>query len=312
MITDQLTRAGVVFTEVDDRLIVIHGNNRSRNPYSNSFLVLDTVNVLFDAGCGFDILEKLFSLVRIDRLFVSHSHIDHTSGCRLASTLTGCEILVPEQESGTITSTELLALRFVGPALAPLWMETYPPATGFEEFEYHGTYDHAYEVATGHMNFTALWTPGHLEDHYCFWEPQRRILLGFDIDLSPFGPWYGSPESDIESFESSIIHIRKLAAKIYLSSHARPVGSRHVERRLAKYQSHFDRRDEQILEILSQTTSMTLEEIVMRSPFYEADHSALLDGFVWFGEEQMVKKHLDRLVLGGRIHEEGGRYRISR
>jgi len=312
VLSEDLARAGIRFTEITDRLFVIHGNNRSRSPFSNAFLVVDTVNVLFDAGCGAGILETLCATVRVDRLFLSHSHLDHTAGSKLVSRLASSEIMVPEQSSESISSADLLARRFVGEELAPLWMETYPPLTGFEDFDISGTYDHAYELATGHMRFTAIATPGHLEDHYCFFEPDLGILLGFDIDLSPFGPWYGNPESDIEAFRSSIAHIRGLDVQVYLSSHARPLKPPYIERRLSAYEQAFDERDSQILGILSEVSSMTLEEIVRRSPFYDADHANLADELLWFGEEQMVLKHLERLVSRGMAARHGTLYHAGR
>ncbi|HPP80123.1 MAG TPA: MBL fold metallo-hydrolase [Deltaproteobacteria bacterium] len=303
--------AGIACTEVTERIFVIHGNNRSRTPFSHSFLVLDTVNVLFDAGCGLDVIERLLGLVRIDRLFLSHSHVDHTAGCRLMNEKTDCEIVVPETSSDTIANAELLARRFVGDDLVPLWMETYPVLTGFRDFSFHSTYDHAYELRTGHLTFLAVPTPGHLEDHTCFFEPDRRILIGFDIDLSPFGPWYGNPESDIDAFRAFISRIRELKPEIYLPSHAKPVRSAHFEKRLARYEASFDERDRLILAMLTETPGMDLGAIVRRSPFYDADHSTITDELLWFGEEQMVQKHLDRLLLAGVIRCDRGRYLVS-
>ncbi|HPJ06716.1 MAG TPA: hypothetical protein PLB09_01680, partial [Deltaproteobacteria bacterium] len=68
MTLEKLTARGLRLTTVTDRLHVIHGNNRGRSPFCNSFLVLDTVNMLFDTGCGLDIIEKLCSVVPIDRV----------------------------------------------------------------------------------------------------------------------------------------------------------------------------------------------------------------------------------------------------
>jgi glyoxylase-like metal-dependent hydrolase (beta-lactamase superfamily II) len=311
MTVQRLSSLGVRITSVTDRIHVIHGNNRGRSPFCNVFLVLDTVNMLFDTGCGMDILEKLLAEVRIDRVFVSHSHLDHTAGCRLLQEK-GCEIMVPEENSDTIATAELLATRFVGDGLFDTWMETYPALTGFRDFEITGTFSHDQEFSSGHAGFVAISTPGHLNDHYCFWSPDEKVLMGFDIDLSPFGPWYGNPECDIDLFRESIGKVMAMPAEVYLSAHARPLRNPYITRRLETFASFFDKRDRMILSLLEEAPSMSIEELVRVSPFYDADHACLTDELLWFGEEQMIRKHLARLKEKGTIHEEGGRYSIRR
>jgi len=312
MTLEKLTARGLRLTTVTDRLHVIHGNNRGRSPFCNSFLVLDTVNMLFDTGCGLDIIEKLCSVVPIDRAFVSHSHLDHTAGCRLLQELSGCEIMVPEENSDSIATAELLARRFVGDELFEVWMDTYPALTGFRDFTATGTFGHEHEISSGSLSFVALYTPGHLNDHYCFWIPEEKVLLGFDIDLSPFGPWYGNPESDIPQFRDSIARIRELPAETYLSAHAKPLKNPYIEKRLERFASFFDARDRVILGLLEDSPHMDIEDIVRISPFYDADHAGLSDELLWFGEEQMIRKHLEGLVEQGLVNEDGGRYGIRR
>lgn len=310
MTLDNLSRLGLRITSVTDRLHVVHGNNRGRSPFCNVFLVLDTVNMLFDTGCGLDIIERLCSQVRIDRAFVSHSHLDHTAGCRLLQELSGCEIMVPEENSDSITTAELLARRFVGEELVQVWMDTYPALTGFRDFTATGTFSHGHEISSGSLSFVALYTPGHLNDHYCFWVPQEKILMGFDIDLSPFGPWYGNPESDIALFRESIARIRELPVETYLSAHARPLRNPYIHKRLQGFASFFDRRDRTILGLLENSPGMGVDDMVRISPFYDADHADLSDELLWFGEEQMIRKHLEGLVEKGLVVNECGIYRI--
>lgn len=311
MILDKLTAQGIRITSVTDSLHVIHGNNRGRSPFCNAFLVLDTVNVLFDTGCGLAIIEKICSAVRIDRVFVSHSHLDHTSGCRLLQNTSGPEIMVPEEDSDTIATAELLAMRFVDEHLFATWMDTYPALTGFKDFTITSTFSHEYEFSSGSMSFIALYTPGHLNDHYCFWSPDKKILMGFDIDLSPFGPWYGNPECDIALFKNSIAQVMELPAEVYLSSHARPLKNPYIKKRLNTFGAFFEERDRQILGLLSQSPLVAIEDLVRLSPFYDADHASVSDELLWFGESQMILKHLEGLMEKELVVQEGECYRLS-
>lgn len=310
MILDRLQSHGIRITSITEKLHVIHGKNRSRTPFANAFLVLDKTHVLMDSGCGLDIIRTLADEVGIDLVINSHSHLDHTAGNHLLQEISGSGIMVPAECRDTISRADLMAVRFVGEPLKHIWMETYPSMTGFKDFTINATFAHEQEINTGTMRFIALHTPGHLDDHYCFWEPDERILMGFDIDLSPFGPWYGNPECDIPAFKQSIIRVQAMPSEIYLSSHARPLKNPYIVKRLNAYVSFFEERDKQILSLFSSGQGMNMEEMVKRSPFYDADHSQL-DRMLWFGEEQMIRKHLEGLIEKGLVIQEGELFRIT-
>jgi glyoxylase-like metal-dependent hydrolase (beta-lactamase superfamily II) len=308
MILDKLQTAGIRITSISEKLHVIQGNNRSRTPFANAFLILDRKHILLDTGCGHEILHTVCREAGLDLVLNSHSHLDHTAGnCIVPS---GTEIMVPVEGKETISRAELMALRFVGEPLAGVWMATYPPLTGFRDFTFHSTYSHGEELSTGTMRFIAMHTPGHLNDHYCLWEPDQRIFIGFDIDLSPFGPWYGNLECDIGRFKKSLQKIMHMPAETYLSSHARPLRNQYISKRLMAYASFFEERDRQILGLLSSGRPRGLQELVKQSPFYEADHSRP-DKLLWFGEEQMVLKHLEGLTERGLVVKEGDVYRLK-
>jgi glyoxylase-like metal-dependent hydrolase (beta-lactamase superfamily II) len=311
MVLDRLRSNGIRITSITERLHVIHGRNRSRTPFANVFLILDKKHVLMDSGCGPEIIQTLADEVGIDMVINSHSHLDHTAGNSLLQEVCNSEIMVPLEGSDTISRAELMALRFVSEPLVRIWMETYPPMTGFRDFTINSTYSHGQEISTGTMRFIALHTPGHLGDHYCLWEPDEHILVGFDIDLSPFGPWYGNPECDISLFKRSIDEIRKMPSEIYLSSHARPLKNPYIAKRLNAYSSFFEERDGQILDLLASGQPMNMEALVKLSPFYAADHSQQ-DMMLWFGEEQMIQKHLEGLMEEGLVMQEGESYRLKR
>jgi len=310
MILDKLRSDGIRITSINDMLHVIHGNNRSRTPYANAFLVLDETNVLLDSGCGHEIINTLCRQVVIDKVINSHSHPDHTSGNWLLKEISSPEIYVPGNNIESISHTELLAARLVGEELSRLWIEAYLPATGFQDFEPSSSFTHGHEFKTGRSRFIALYTPGHLGDHYCLYEPDDHILIGFDIDLSPFGPWYGNPECDIPSFKRSIDEVLAIQTDIYLSSHAKPIKAPYIAKRLSSYASHFQTRDKKLLACLSNNRPTSLDELVRLSPFYGADYS-VMDKILFYGEEQMIAKHLSGLLAKGLIVQEGDFYRIS-
>lgn len=156
------------------------------------------------------------------------------------------------------------------------------------------------------MSFRAIHTPGHLADHYCFFEESRGILLTFDIDLTPFGPWYGHVECDLDDFCASLHKILELAPRMVASSHRHPITS-DVEMEIASFDAVFVRRNRKILEMLD-GKALRPEAMAAFSPIYglKDSNSALFHYF----ESRMIEKHLELLSRRGLVvRETDGSYR---
>jgi glyoxylase-like metal-dependent hydrolase (beta-lactamase superfamily II) len=305
---DKIRSFGIRATTITEKIHVIHGNNRSRSPFSNAILVLDKIHALMDPGCGLDIMEKLAHAVGIDLVITSHSHPDHTSGAWLLQDMAHADVAVPQEHEESISKADKLAVRFVGDDLGELWKNNYLPVTGFRDFTPTTTFAHGHEFALGQSCFIALHTPGHLEDHYCLFEPDQKIVVGFDIDLSPFGPWYGNPESNIVQFQQSIETVSNLPAEVYITSHSKPIKGRFIAKRMEAYARAFSDREHLLLERISTHDWTDLEEVIMESPIYQVDHSRP-DKILKYGETQMVTKHLHALEEKGMIIHRDGKYR---
>lgn len=304
---DRLRLSGIKVTTITEKIHVIQGNNRSRSPFANAILILDKAHVLMDPGCGLEITEKIARLAGIDIVITSHSHPDHTAGVHLIQEISNPCIAVPQEHAQSISSADSLASRFVEKDLAQLWKDYYLPVTGFKDFTPTQSFAHGHEFSFGETRFIALHTPGHLEDHYCLIEPDKNIVVGFDIDLSPFGPWYGNPESDIDQFKKSIAMVSSLPAEIYITSHSKPVKGSYISRRMHLYANAFDERDDIILGNMSRARWYDIEDIVMKSPIYEVDHTEP-DRILKYGETQMVLKHIHGLIEKGRIIQQDGKF----
>jgi glyoxylase-like metal-dependent hydrolase (beta-lactamase superfamily II) len=300
MPVEKLKSHGIKITDIDEQVHIVQGLNRSRSPFSNSFLITDGINILLDAGCGISLIEAMLETINIDLAVLSHSHPDHTSGSWVLNKA-GTGIFVPCEDADSIGDTEKLAQRMVGSELSETWKKEYLPATGYRDFSYSGTYSNGHAFSTGKLNLRALSAPGHTNDHYCLWEADRKIIFGFDIDLSPFGPWYGNPESDIGLFIKSIATVKALPFETYISSHARPVNRSHALRRLEAYESVIDFRDNLILDLMPQGREVMPADITRISPIYGCDYKTKMDTILFYGETNMISKHLARLADMGRV-----------
>ena len=304
---EKLRSHGIKITDIDEQVHIIHGLNRSRSPFSNSFLITDETNLLLDTGCGISIIETILGNINVDLAVLSHSHPDHTSGSWVLN-WAGISIIVPCENADSIGDTEKLATRMVGSELSETWKKEYLPATGYRDFTFAGTFSNGHEFSTGKLRLKAMSAPGHTNDHYCLWEAEKKIIFGFDFDLSPFGPWYGNPESDIGLFIKSIAKVKALPFETYISSHARPVNRAHALRRLEIYEAVIEFRDHLILELMPHEREVMPADITWISPIYGCDYKTKMDTILFYGETNMISKHLSRLADMGRITMRDGTF----
>jgi glyoxylase-like metal-dependent hydrolase (beta-lactamase superfamily II) len=294
------TRASVL-TEITPSIFLIRGEKRGQFPFSHCILIRDEVTALIDTGCGIERLRRLKAGYPPDLVINSHSHPDHIAGNWL---FTGLPLLVPGQSFDWSGRIQEMSERFTGSkALAEKWRTYVREATGFQDALPTDHYEEGHCFRFGSVELLALHCPGHTLDSYCFLEPEREILLSFDIDLSPFGPWYGHPDSDIAQFEASIRRVRDLKPRIVVSSHMGIIDD-DVGGRLQTYLDSFAERDQRILKFLSQ--ERRLEEMV--------DHALIYRDFpyapdllrVW--EKSMLEKHLLRLIDQGLVQKTATGY----
>ncbi len=279
---------------------LLPGRNNGRFPFAHSVL-LDDGPILIDAGCGLDALRSLRAKCPPSLVIASHSHVDHVGGCYLFA---GTPLAAPVQSAADFGRLELLAERFVelGP-LVPEWLAFVRQATEMEDASPTELYDESRVFRSGRLSLVAVHTPGHTVDHMCLWEPNHRVLLSFDIDLTRFGPWYGHRESDIEGFKRSIRKVMNLKPRIIVSSH-KGVVTTGIQAGLQRFLDVFDERDRRIMALLDRPRSLT--ELTEVAPIYGSFPYA--GGVLRYWEQQMIGKHLLGLERQGRVEHAGQRY----
>jgi glyoxylase-like metal-dependent hydrolase (beta-lactamase superfamily II) len=290
-----------LLTPVTPHIFLVGGEGKGRFPFSHSILVRDRVTALIDTGCGVQRLRQIKQECAPDLVINSHTHPDHSAGNWLFE---GTPLLVPREGFDTSGQIVQLSHRFTEPgSLAAQWRAYVRESMGFEGVLPTGAYEDGHRFSFGDVELRAIHTPGHSLDHYCFFEPRERVLCSFDIDLDPFGPWYGTRESEIVAFEASIQGVRLLGPRILVSSHLGIV-SEGIDERLEAYLGVISQRDERILDFLTQ--ERTLEEMVEQALIY--------GGFPYepellrFWEGQMLLKHLQRLVQRGLVQQRDDTY----
>jgi glyoxylase-like metal-dependent hydrolase (beta-lactamase superfamily II) len=285
---------------VVDGISVLRAPERGRFPHCNSLVIGRSGELLIDAGFGLDRrLEP--NGWRPERVVVSHSHPDHVASLAAFS---DSELWSPVQRSETFWRYEPLGRRFGGEEFGGLWVDLIR-RIGVQEVSADCHFDDGHVFEAGGVRLHCMHAPGHVDDHYVFFEPHHGVAITCDIDLSRFGPWYGQPEGDPDLFLESIAKVEALQPKVIVSSH-KGIMKDDIPGRLRRYADVIRQRDELLLSLLG--APVTVERLVDANPFFEGRPEPA--PLFRFWEGNMIRKHLGRLVRrGAAVQDPDGRWR---
>lgn len=271
----------------------IPGGKGGRYPYCHS-LVLEAAGEvwLVDPAADKAYFQRLARTGRVTAVFVSHFHEDHQKYRYL---FPEARFYGPAQEEPAFTSMSGI-LRLMGltdPRFRHYWEETL-----VKEFHYRPLMDFrpyfpGQLFNLGEITLEVIPAPGHSPGHSCFYFPNQELLFLADVDLTPFGPWYGDAASDLEDFQETLQSLRELTARTYLTAHEQGMFTpAEFQAGLDYFQQVIVDRDRKILRAL--TIPQTLADLVDRRLIYPKFKEP---AFVYeHMEAQMLKKHLDQLL----------------
>ena len=286
--------------ELKSDIFYLPGENNSRFPYCAClYLRGKKLRVLIDAGMGVTNLAPAKEM-GIDLLILTHCHIDH----RLTrSEISDVPVWCHAIEAKYFKDREyfLTSMGFKRSGL---------DLSGLFDFE-HGMFgikiDHALtdseRIDLGGITLETIHTPGHTPGHVAFFIPEHEILFSGDIDLTPFGPFYGHDFADINDFLSSIDKLKQLEPKLLASGHAGPFND-NLSERFSAYAAVIHSRDRLLLDQVGRPKS--IEDFRGRHLFYKA-YPDFPDLIRWF-ELVHIEKHLTRLESMGKVRNENNKW----
>ena len=202
-----------VHIQIQPKVHLIRGANHARFPEANSLLVDDEILTLVDAGSNLEHIEKTVKdlgheLVDIDRIVLSHFHLDHKGLSEVIRGKAECEVLChPLADKGVNTFSGMAEYYGIESheyyedwKTFLLEMRPYLLA----DYKVTGHFSDGRPIDCGETELIPIHTPGHTADHTVFGINGFDSLLLVDIDLTRFGPWYGNDVSDLEQFKESI------------------------------------------------------------------------------------------------------------
>ena len=172
---------------------------------------------------------------RIEKILVTHSHIDHTELVPRLAELTGAEVYAHES-LGQVREQR----------------ENFNPKSGFgggegvdESFVPDSFVKDGEPIEGGGWRLETVWTPGHMHDHACFAWSEGRALFSGDHIMGWSTTVVSPPHGDMTAFMESLQRLKGRAETVYYPGHGGPVSE---PQSMVRYQiNHRKERERQIL-----------------------------------------------------------------
>jgi len=284
--------------QVAGPLWLVPGENQGRFPRAHSFLIKDRQTVLIDTGAGPSALLPLAHSRAVDLVLISHAHPDHMAGNHFFADR---DIWVPAAAGDSAESLAKLSQRLLGSSgLTGPWCRFMRQEMDYKDQPPTGFFQPHQEIKIGRTRLKVIPTPGHSLDHCCFYLPDWGVLLSADVDLTPFGPWYGYEECDLAQLRASIESLKALQPRLVAPSHRLPV-TENIPQAFDNFARVLDRREAALLDFLARQRSMAA---ILESRLIYG-HAPKGPAFMDYWEGQMIKKHLDELLAKGVVKPSG-------
>ncbi|MBW6463044.1 MAG: MBL fold metallo-hydrolase [Firmicutes bacterium] len=295
-----------MYEKVADNIYFIEGENRGRDPYSNSLLIDDQVKVLIDTGIGPDRIKRVSEDFDIDLIFLSHGHEDHIAG-NPSFPATSIGVHVNDVMAVKEVSHQLKLFGVTGTDLEEVTNWVLRDMFQLKDSRVDFEFDHGDCFSFGAYEMNVIHTPGHCAGHCCFLIPSARLLFLADISLSSFGPLYNKVDSNLEQFISSIELLKTTDFEVAISSHKGIFSDRNkVLINLELFREKIFQRDEALFRFLQR--ERTLDEIADEAIVYGVIPEPR--AMYTFLEKTMISKHLKRLMAKGLVKETDRGYII--
>ena len=283
---------------------IIPGPGKGRYPYCHS-VYIEEAGVLIDPGSDRQRLQELKDRGEIRMIWLTHWHEDHHMHLDLFPDV---PLWIGEHDAPPLHDLELM-LDWYGmsdPAMRDFFRASLREQFHFRPRSADRLLKDGELLDLGCVTAEVIHAPGHTPGHLAYYFREPQVLLLGDMDLTPFGPWYGDRDSSIEQVVDTVERLRRIPAKVWLTSHEKGIFTENPGGLWDTYLQVIRRREDKLLELLKSGPS--LEEIVNAWIVYGKEREPR--EFYEFGERANIQKHLDRLVKAGMVVFNAGTFAL--
>ena len=282
---------------------LIPGANRGRYPHSNSVYV-EGAGILIDAGADEAAYRALLAGPGVKEVWLSHWHEDHLTYLDLFADLPLAQMACEAEPLADLEA--FLDWYGIGKeAHRDYWRRVLAADFHFRPRKATRHFTPGEVIDLGTCTAEVIHAPGHTPGFTVFYFREPQVLYLGDYDLTAFGPWYGDRDSSIEDTIASLQRLRKIPAKVWLTSHEDGCFEDDATEAFDRYLAVIGAREAKLLEFLS--APRTMEDIVAACLVYRKPREP--KAFFEWGEGAIMGKHIERLMRNGAVALEDGRYR---
>ncbi len=259
----------VADTQVPVRRILGRNPGAMTGPGTNSYLIGTRSLSLLDPGpkdaLQFDSFMAAIGTAKLDYIFVTHTHKDHSPGAARLQQATGAELvgLPAPGVSGHDSS--------------------FHPAR-----EWH----HGDIIDTEEYSVQLIHSPGHVSNHICFLLEDEQMLFTGDHVLQGTTSVILPPDGDMEAYLDSLHHLQTLPLRYLAPGHGDIMDNPQAE--LASLISHRLRREQKVVDRLEKLGACHLDSLVLSVYDDVAEHL-----IIW--AKKTLLAHLIKLQREGRV-----------
>jgi ribonuclease/clavin/mitogillin len=273
------------FARHSDRVATVLGHNPSpfTGPGTNTWLIGSGDRpLLLDTGQGVPIwielldtaLKQLFRGDDIDRIVLTHAHVDHIGGVKQVREKYGEHqvLKMPWPEHDVAAGGPIVAI------------------AGDAVIEAEG------------VTLRAIHTPGHAPDHLCYYLEEEKALFTGDVVLGAGTTVIPDDTGDLGQYMDSLHRLLQLDLETIYPAHGPVI--RKPKEKLREYIAHRELRERQVLEALSDREGSEVMAIVKKiyTDVPEYLHQAAASS---------VRSHLKKLRKEGRVLEHDKKWSIA-